>query len=173
MKNAKGCAAYEPHRDRRLPGDDGDGTVTLRIVPVDLKTANRFVLRLHRHSSPVVGHKFAVAVADPEGTLRGVAIVGRPVAPRLDDGNAVEITRVCTDGTRNACSMLYGAAGSGWIRTTQAAQQPCGTTAPDELSSLSGTTLSAGSGGGWGDHHRLQAGQGRPRADDAGWRALH
>ena len=84
--------------------------MTLRIVPVDLKTANRFVARLHRHSRPVVGHKFAVAVADPDGTLRGVAIVGRPVAPRLDDGNAVEITRVCTDGTKNACSMLYGAA---------------------------------------------------------------
>lgn len=41
--------------------------------------------------------------------LVGVAIVGRPVAPKLDDGLTVEITRVCTDGTRNAASMLYGA----------------------------------------------------------------
>jgi hypothetical protein len=82
----------------------------LRIVPTDLKTANEFVRRLHRHSRPVVGYKFAVGVEDETGTLRGVAIVGRPVAPRLDDGTAAEITRLCTDGTRNACSMLYGAA---------------------------------------------------------------
>jgi len=69
----------------------------LRIVPTDLKTANEFVRRLHRHSRPVVGHRFAVGVADEGGTLRGVAIVGRPVAPRLDDGKAAEITRLCTD----------------------------------------------------------------------------
>lgn len=92
-------------------------TPILRVVPVDLKTANEFVRRLHRHSRPVVGHKFAVGVEactrieDAEQwSLCGVAIVGRPVAPRLDDGRAVEVTRLCTDGTRNACSMLYGAA---------------------------------------------------------------
>ena len=83
--------------------------VPLRVVPCDLKTATEFVRALHRHSRPVVGHKFAVAVADPEGKVRGVAIVGRPVAPRLDDGKAAEITRVCSDGTPNVCSMLYGA----------------------------------------------------------------
>jgi hypothetical protein len=82
----------------------------MRIVPVDLKTANEFVRKLHRHSRPVVGHKFSIGVADEAGTLRGVAIVGRPVACRLDDGTAAEITRMCTDGARNACSMLYGAA---------------------------------------------------------------
>lgn len=76
----------------------------LRIVPTDLKTANEFVRALHRHSRPVVGHRFAVGVADESGKLRGVAIVGRPVAPRLDNGFAAEITRLCTDGTRNACS---------------------------------------------------------------------
>jgi hypothetical protein len=81
----------------------------LTIVPVDLKIANDFVRRLHRHSRPVVGHKFAVGVEDESGLLRGVAIVGRPVAPRLDDGKAAEITRLCTDGALNACSMLYGA----------------------------------------------------------------
>ena len=89
----------------------------LRVVPCDLKTANEFVRKLHRHSRPVVGHKFAVGVeactraADGERwALVGVAIVGRPVAPRLDNGKAAELTRLCTDGTRNACSMLYGAA---------------------------------------------------------------
>jgi hypothetical protein len=45
-----------------------------------------------------------------EGELRGVAIVGRPVARKLDNGWTLEVNRVCTDGARNACSMLYGAA---------------------------------------------------------------
>ncbi len=88
-----------------VPQRDG-----LRVVPCDLKTANEFVRKLHRHSRPVVGHRFSVGVADADGVLRGVAIIGRPVAPRLDNGKAAEVTRLCTDGTRNACSMLYGAA---------------------------------------------------------------
>lgn len=44
-----------------LDAKDVAATV-LRIVPVDLKTANDFVRRLHRHSRPVIGHKFAVGV---------------------------------------------------------------------------------------------------------------
>ena len=40
----------------------------------------------------------------------GVAIVGHPVARHLDDGWTLEVSRCCTDGTRNACSMLYAAA---------------------------------------------------------------
>ena len=39
----------------------------------------------------------------------GVAVAGRPIARHLDDGLTIEIVRVCTDGTRNACSKLYGA----------------------------------------------------------------
>lgn len=39
-----------------------------------------------------------------------MAIVGRPVARRAQDGWTLEVNRCCTDGTRNACSMLYGAA---------------------------------------------------------------
>jgi len=69
--------------------------------------ANEFVRRLHRHSRPTLGAIFCVGVADE--SVRGVAIVGRPVARRLDDGATVEILRVATDGARNACSMLYGA----------------------------------------------------------------
>ena len=84
--------------------------MSLRIVPIDLATANDFVRRLHRHHKPTIGHKFSVGVADAAGALRGVAIVGRPIAPDLDNGTAIEITRCCTDGARNACSMLYAAA---------------------------------------------------------------
>ena len=38
-----------------------------------------------------------------------MAIAGQPVARKLDDGLTIEIRRVCTDGTYNACSILYGA----------------------------------------------------------------
>jgi hypothetical protein len=80
----------------------------LHLHPVTHKTANEFVGKFHRHSRPTVGCIMCVGVAN-DGVLCGVAIAGRPVARRLDDGQTLEITRVCTDGTRNACSMLYGA----------------------------------------------------------------
>ena len=80
----------------------------LKIKPISLKEANCFVARLHRHNKPTVGHKFSVGVYDGD-RLCGVAIAGRPVARRLDDGQTLEILRVCTDGTYNACSILYAA----------------------------------------------------------------
>ena len=82
--------------------------MSLQITPISLEEANAFVETHHRHHKPVVGHKFSVGVSD--GTIRGCAIVGRPVSRHLDDGWTLEVNRVCTDGTRNACSMLYGAA---------------------------------------------------------------
>lgn len=80
----------------------------LVIVPMDLADANAFVSKHHRHHGPVVGHKFSLGVMGDE--LHGVAIIGRPVARGLDDGWTLEVTRVATDGTRNAASALYGAA---------------------------------------------------------------
>jgi hypothetical protein len=77
----------------------------LEIVPIDFASANEFVARFHRHHKPVVGCKFVLACSN--GELRGVAICGRPVSRVLDDGFTVEVNRVCTDGTRNACSILY------------------------------------------------------------------
>lgn len=82
----------------------------LFICPIDLDTANTFVSLLHRHNKPVPGAKFNLAVVDETGLLRGVAIVGRPVARNLDDGLTLEVNRVCTDGCPNSCSALYGAA---------------------------------------------------------------
>lgn len=81
----------------------------LTVTPCTLAEANVFVAAHHRHHLPVVGHKFCLAVSDAAGQVRGVAIVGRPVARWLDDGWTLEVTRVATDGARNACSMLYGA----------------------------------------------------------------
>lgn len=80
----------------------------IEIVPIDLASANAFVDAHHRHHEPVVGHKFSIGAAI-EGRLVGVAIVGRPVARGRDDGWTLEVTRLCTDGARNACSALYGA----------------------------------------------------------------
>jgi hypothetical protein len=82
----------------------------LTVVKCELDEANAFVKRFHRHHGKVVGHKFSLAVADEAGEVRGVAIVGRPVARGLDDGFSLEVTRLATDGCPNACSKLYAAA---------------------------------------------------------------
>ena len=81
----------------------------LIVVPTSLAAANAFVKEHHRHHKPVVGHKFSIAVS-LGGVIVGVAIVGRPVSRVLDNGWTLEVNRCCTDGTRNACSVLYGAA---------------------------------------------------------------
>jgi hypothetical protein len=81
----------------------------LVAVPVGLDEANAFVAEHHRHHRPVVGHKFSMGAASG-GKIVGVVIVGRPVSRMRDDGMTLEVTRLCTDGTRNACSFLYGAA---------------------------------------------------------------
>lgn len=82
----------------------------LTVIPVSLADANEFVSAHHRHHKRVTGHKFSIGVADATEALRGVAIVGRPVARARDDGRTLEVTRVATDGCPNACSALYGAA---------------------------------------------------------------
>ncbi len=83
--------------------------MTLRLVPVTLAQANEHCAAWHRHNRPVPGAKFCVGAADELGVLHAVAICGRPVARMFDDGDTIEVCRVASDGTRNACSMLYGA----------------------------------------------------------------
>jgi hypothetical protein len=85
------------------------GCKMLAICPVDLRVANQFVKALHRHHRPVVGCKFCVGLSDGSN-LRGVLIAGRPVARHFDNGYTIEVNRCCTDGVKNGCSMLYGAA---------------------------------------------------------------
>lgn len=79
----------------------------MRIVPVTLKYAQQFVDDYHRHHNAPQGCKFAIGLMGTVG-MCGVAICGRPVSRRLDDGETLEITRLCTNGVRNGCSMLYG-----------------------------------------------------------------
>lgn len=92
--------------------------MALKIVPVSFAEAKAFVALHHRHHKPPVGHKYSIGVADTDqvgedgelGVLVGVVIVGRPVSRYLDDGKTLEVTRLCTIGAHNACSMLYAAA---------------------------------------------------------------
>jgi len=84
--------------------------MALHLVPVSYKDAALFVEGWHRHNAPPPGHKFSIGVADDGKVLRGVAMIGRPVARHFDDGLTLEVNRTATDGTPNANSMLYGAA---------------------------------------------------------------
>lgn len=82
----------------------------MRIKPLSLAEANELVTSWHRHHKKVVGHRFSLGVYDDDGTCHGAAIVGRPVARHTDQKLVAEVTRLVTDGTKNACSALYGAA---------------------------------------------------------------
>lgn len=88
----------------------------LHVVPVTLRDARAYVNAHHRHLRAPAGAKLAIGVRDDRERLRGVAILGRPVARRLDNGSIIEVTRVATDGCKNACSALY----SGAVRIARA-----------------------------------------------------
>ena len=79
------------------------------IVPIFQKKAFDFIDRHHRHHKKPVGSVFQLAVAE-DSDIHGVCVVGRPVARHLQDGFTLEVTRLCTTGEKNACSMLYSAA---------------------------------------------------------------
>lgn len=153
----------------------------LYIIPCSIQDAREYVRQFHRHHAPPVSGLFAVAVArhgtDQESgesldekfirsavrsgaKVVGVAIVGRPVARMLDDGFTAEVTRLATDGTKNACSMLYAAS---WRATRALGYQKLITYT---LASEPGTSLRAA---GWRDVGRVTARSwncpSRPRVD--------
>jgi hypothetical protein len=81
----------------------------LKVVPLTLKQLNVMVSNLHRHHQPVQGHRFSLgAVLDDR--LVGACSVGRPVSRGCDWQTTAEVTRLVTDGTKNACSIHYAAA---------------------------------------------------------------
>ncbi len=82
----------------------------LHVVPVTYRTACYFIRTHHRHLPPPQGHKFSLGLTQPGGQLVGVAMIGRPVARHLDDGLTAQVTWLCTDATRHACSALLSAA---------------------------------------------------------------
>ncbi len=80
----------------------------MQIVPIYQDEAFAFIAAHHRHHRVPQGSLFQIAAAEGEKIV-GVAVVGRPVARRQQDGFTAEVTRLCTDETPNACSMLYSA----------------------------------------------------------------
>ena len=139
----------------------------LHVIPISIKDANCFVEQVHRHHDPAQHARFAIACARDMGPICGVAIVGDPAARMLDDGWTAEVRRVATDGTRNACSFLYGRA---WRVAQQLGYRRLITYT---LAEESGASLRAAGwslshvrvrGGSWSrdsrprvDHHPLQA----------------
>ena len=80
----------------------------LTVRHMELADANAYVTEYHRHHKAVRGHRFSLACYE-DGRLCGVAIVGRPRSRWINQRTTVEVLRLCTDGTQNACSKLYGA----------------------------------------------------------------
>ncbi len=80
----------------------------MTIVPLNIKEANTVVKCWHRHHKPVTGHRFSIG-AVKNNKLIGVAISGRPIARLSNQRMELEVYRVATDGTKNACSFLLGA----------------------------------------------------------------
>ena len=121
--------------------------------PLTLAQANALVEKLHRHHKPAQGHRFSIGAFLPDGTPVGAVIVGRPVARMVDQYAVAEVTRLVTDGSKNACSFLYA-------RAARAAQAMGFTriqtyTLPEE----GGASLRAS---GWTD-------EGQPRRNGEGW----
>ena len=84
--------------------------MSAQVVPVTQRVAKEFISEHHRHHAPPVGWLWGHGLIDGGGNLVGCATVGRPVARSLDDGLTCEVTRLCTNGISNGCSMLYAAA---------------------------------------------------------------
>jgi len=81
----------------------------VNAVPLSLTEANQFIAQHHRHHLPIKRDKFRVG-CEVGDKLVGVATVGNPVARKLCDGFTLEVTRLCTDGTKGVCSFLYSRA---------------------------------------------------------------
>src|SRR5437879_2217410 len=86
------------------------GAMTHTVVPCSNERAKEYINAFHRHHRASVQARFSAAAVDDTGLVRGVVMVGRPVARVLDDGWTLEVNRLATDGCPNACSLLYGVA---------------------------------------------------------------
>jgi hypothetical protein len=140
-----------------------DGDIPLRVVPLELTEANALVAKWHRHHQPAVGHRFSIGAVDDDGVVHAAAIVGRPVARLAGSPREVlEVVRLVSDGTPNACSILYAAAARAGKSLGFARIQTY------ILESELGTTLKAS---GWESAGRAGGGQwkhtdGKPRRTD-------
>ncbi len=78
-------------------------------VPMELKDAQNYINTYHRHHQAAHRDKFRIAAME-DGKIVGVVQVGRPVSRVLDDGNTLEVLRLCTNGKKDVCSFLYSRA---------------------------------------------------------------
>ena len=78
----------------------------MKAVPLELKDANAYVEKYHRHHKAVCRDKFRVG-CEEGGELIGVIQVGRPLSRHLCDGETLEVLRCCTNGRPNVASFLY------------------------------------------------------------------
>lgn len=83
-----------------------ENSIFLEIRPITYQQASQFIIQYHRHHGPPQGCKFCVGAFEG-GKMVACAVCGRPVSRMLDNGRTCEITRLCSDGTPNACSFLY------------------------------------------------------------------
>lgn len=90
-------------------------TERLCAIPLNLNEANMFVATHHRHSRPVVGHRFSIGAAIND-SLVGVAIVGRPIARMLQDDFTAEVLRTCVkeSAPKGTNSFLYARCWKAW-----------------------------------------------------------
>lgn len=86
----------------------------LSIMPIEQSSAFDYIKKYHRHLGAPAGAKFCVSAVNGEGVIVGVATCGRPSSRMLQDGVTAEVTRCATDGTKNACSMLYRSCIRAW-----------------------------------------------------------
>lgn len=82
--------------------------MTLELRPITVRAACDQVSILHRHLPRVIGGLFGSTLWADE-KLVAVGIASLPKAKASQDGFTMEVSRLATDGYRNACSRLYGA----------------------------------------------------------------
>jgi hypothetical protein len=128
----------------------------MRIVPLTLAEANAFVRKHHRHTRMVQHHRFSLGCI-VDGRLVGVAVIGRPACRQHDQNIVAEVSRLTTDGTRNAYSFLLGAAA-----------RACKAMGFERIQSF---TLQSETGAslravGWRQGHESSRGNRRPRPDE-------
>ena len=52
----------------------------LFVVPLELREADAFVAKYHRHHKPRGFHRFSIGSMTEDGAIHSVAIVGKPTA---------------------------------------------------------------------------------------------
>lgn len=79
-------------------------------IPIELRDAQTYINQYHRHHQASHRDKFRLAASNDGKDILGVIQVGRTVSRVMDDGQTLEVLRLCTTGDKNVCSFLYSRA---------------------------------------------------------------